>query len=646
MNDSNEFYQISRHLYFYRNQAANILKSRTYTVGKTLKTAIKQPAVFSKKAAVMAVSNPKRLLSIVTGKRAIQNNKKVQDELTIEYNSWLKTKKLSNEDIVRQQVESKKFKKKPLVSLITPVFNPPVDAHIKLIESVLEQTYCNFELLLYNFGNKPEIEKLLDEYAAKDNRIIVKHNMPNKGIGANSNACLKDASGEFVGLLDHDDALTVNALYECVKALNKTDTDFIYTDKDKITEDDLRFDPQFKPDWSPEMALGGNYMTHFNLMRTEIVKELGGWDPETDGAQDWDIFLRIIEKTTKPVLHVPEIVYHWRTVATSTASGSGAKPYVYAAQKKTVLKHLHKLGVKNGKPKHDINGQQNIHWQQSIQPSLLIHSIYHDTGNILNILESDEGHSDKRFVFIPEKRLEDKERKSIQDQPNVKIIEYKIGDFVGSLQSAKNEMSNRIIYIVDSIKEVNNVADEEHWSTQLSGWLELPNVSIAGGGLYSESGYIVDIGSFYDKSSARFSKYYFGAGQRSGYNGHAQWIRNHTLVSERLFCFDKKLLTNLKSLLEIRDDEFAKALAVICISNKQRCVYDPLVYGVDGVTYELRLQSSDTLKNYIEDSTELQKTGDPYYNTHLNNSYSDPKPRMSGKIETDVDFLRSFEVAR
>jgi hypothetical protein len=392
------------------------------------------------------------------------------------------------------------------------------------------------------------------------------------------------------------------------------------------------------------MALGGNYMTHFNLMRTKLVKKLGGWDPKTDGAQDWDLFLRLIKESSKPVIHVPKIVYHWRMVSTSTANGNGAKPYVVSAQKTTVKKYLKSINIEYAEPKHDINGQMNIHWYKNVKPTYIVHALYHDVGNVINLIKDIGVENQSRIVvFFLKGRLTEKESELLKRYPKIKLTEYNPAEFTRKLLSYK--FSENIIYAVDSIKSVKVLTEDTNWSAQLCGWLQLPGVKIAGGGAYSESGQITDIGSFFDSGSRKFSKYYFGAGLRSGYNGHSQWIRNHILVCEKIFAFDSRALGLLddKLVSGIRDDEFPKAIALAVYSNNCRSVYDPLVYAIDYAPFELRFENSRIINEFINNECSQLIESDPYYNVNLTSSYGDPKPLNNNYMSSDSRYISSID---
>lgn len=647
MNDSEFHRQLIRSIFFYRHHSSSILKSRTYTLANNARIAVKEPVKFAKKTANLIINNPTKLGRIITGKRSIQNWLKDQENLRNEYAEWIDHVEKPSIDINAQKNKLAVLKKKPLISLITPVFNPPVEAHTKLIESVLAQSYPNFELFLYNFGSDPAVEELLNDYFQKDKRIKVKHGLPNEGISKNSNLCLKDVKGEYVGLLDHDDALMPNALFECVLAGTEKGADFIYSDKDKITEEDQRFEPLFKPDWSPEMALGGNYMTHFNLMRTKLVKDLGGWDPNTDGAQDWDLFLRMIERTNK-IVHVPKILYHWRTVEGSTANEIGMKPYAIASQKLAVQKHLDFLGV-DAKAEHDETGQLNIHWPSQKETSLIIiHDICGDGNNVARIIEdivSEDQHSSKsRVVVMCEvDALDKKDVDKIKDL-KADIIEYKVGDFCKKLSRVvENSSSKTTAYINNTIKSGNN----KDKLRQLLGWLEIEGVNLASGMLLAENGQIADMGSFFNPVTRQFHKYHFGTGFRSGYNGYIQWIRNLILPAENVFVFDTELFIKTSrqlNLSKIRDDELAKALALANFDIGGRAVYDPTVVFYDRAPFEVRLPYSTELKKFVDSKKSTLKT-DPYYNQNLDNNYSDPKPITDSSVAESSEFsLKTVDI--
>ncbi|MFA6602429.1 MAG: glycosyltransferase [Candidatus Shapirobacteria bacterium] len=233
------------------------------------------------------------------------------------------------------------FKYQPLVSILTPVFNTDQEFLVKCIESVQNQSYSNWELCIADdCSTLPQIHKILNDYSKKDKRIKVVFRPKNGHISNASNSALQIASGEFIALLDHDDEIWPNALFEIVKLLNESpQTDFIYTDEDKIEMDGNHSDPFFKPDWSLNLLLSTNYITHFSVIRKSLVDKIKGFRVGYEGSQDYDLFLRIV-KLSQNILHIPTILYSWRKVPNSTASEYSVKSYAHVSAKKALTSYL------------------------------------------------------------------------------------------------------------------------------------------------------------------------------------------------------------------------------------------------------------------------------------------------------------------
>ena len=241
-----------------------------------------------------------------------------------------------------------KFAYTPRISVAVPAFRTPEVFLRQMIQSLLDQTYPNWELCIANGSpDDTEMTAILKEYASADRRICVRGLRENLGIAGNTNAALTMASGEFVGLLDHDDLLAPNALYEIVKKLNEDrELDAVYTDEDKVTTDlSEHFQPHLKPDFNLDLLRSNNYICHFFVVRKTIVDKVGGFRQEFDGAQDHDFIFRCVEEASGRVGHVPEIVYHWRTHKASTADNPASKMYAFDAGKRAIEAHLKRVGV-------------------------------------------------------------------------------------------------------------------------------------------------------------------------------------------------------------------------------------------------------------------------------------------------------------
>jgi glycosyltransferase involved in cell wall biosynthesis/SAM-dependent methyltransferase len=253
------------------------------------------------------------------------------------YRRWIERHQPGAGDIAEMKAAARTLAYKPVISIVTPVYETDEKWLRKAIESVRAQIYPFWELCLVNDGStKPHIADVLDEYSGRDPRVRVEHLPQNCGIVGASNRALELATGEFVALLDHDDELPREALFEVASALNETpDIDLIYTDEDKLELDGRRVDPFFKPDWSPDLLLSMNYITHLSVFRRTLLIDIGGFRPGFDGSQDYDLLLRFTERTGR-IAHIAKILYHWRKIPSSVAGSPTAKPFAYEAARRAI----------------------------------------------------------------------------------------------------------------------------------------------------------------------------------------------------------------------------------------------------------------------------------------------------------------------
>ncbi|MEO6872044.1 MAG: glycosyltransferase family 2 protein [Chthoniobacterales bacterium] len=257
-----------------------------------------------------------------------------------EYQKWFERHRVMPAQAAALRAEAEAFTAQPLISIITPVYNTPVEWLEEAVNSVAEQIYRNWELLLIDDASTDHATlHALEKIAARDPRFRVLHLEKNRGISVASNHGLEAARGEWIGLLDHDDVLEPDALYQTAKLLQQNpEADLIYSDEDKLNE--TGFDgPMFKPDWSPDLFLSYNYLCHFTTIRLSLVRELGGFRPEFDFAQDYDLFLRIMSATSR-IFHVPRILYHWRRSEGSTSTNIRSKPDALEAARRGLTDHL------------------------------------------------------------------------------------------------------------------------------------------------------------------------------------------------------------------------------------------------------------------------------------------------------------------
>jgi GT2 family glycosyltransferase len=234
----------------------------------------------------------------------------------------------------------------PLISVVMPTYDPG-EAHLRLaIESVRAQDYPHWELRIADDGStRPTVRSVLEQYASADPRIEVEFLEANSGISAASNRALATCRGEYVGFLDHDDALTADALSEVAGAIAADPSvDAIYSDSDKLGAGGERVDPFLKPDWSPVYALGAMYIGHLLVVRRSVAEKAGGFDSRFDTIQDFEFFLRVSERTPR-ITHLARVLYHWRAIPGSIAAGAEQKSGVPALQAKAVSDHLRRRGI-------------------------------------------------------------------------------------------------------------------------------------------------------------------------------------------------------------------------------------------------------------------------------------------------------------
>jgi O-antigen biosynthesis protein len=243
------------------------------------------------------------------------------------YGMWIARHEPTLDGLRQMRIEAGNFAVCPRISIAVPVYKTPAALLTRCIESVMDQTYPNWELCLADDGSDDAaLTTLLQKFLQCDARIRVIACEQNRGISAATNKALYLCTGEYVAFLDHDDELAAFALSEVVQAIqDHPDTELFYSDEDKIDEQSRRYDPFFKPDWSPELFHSCNYICHFVVMKRSLVERLGGLNESYGGAQDYEFLLRASEQTQK-IKRIPKVLYHWRAVAGSAAKASEEKP--------------------------------------------------------------------------------------------------------------------------------------------------------------------------------------------------------------------------------------------------------------------------------------------------------------------------------
>lgn len=415
----------------------------------------------------------------------IKENRKTNQE---QYKIWMEKNELTKEEIERQKAY--KFNFSPKISIVVPMYNTDEIFFKELVESIENQTYSNWELCLAD-GSETQNESL-KQYYEKNKKIKYKFLNENKGISKNTNKAIEMATGEYIGFLDHDDLISQDALFEMLKVINENqNAEFIYSDEDKIDEQYERFEPYFKPDYSPETLACNNYITHFVVVKKELLDRVGKLNSEFNGAQDFDFVLRATSEA-KDVVHISKILYHWRVHKSSTANVADAKPYAYEAGKRAVEAHLKRTG-RNGivEDGQDVPGIYKIKYEIEGNPKVSILIPNKDNINLLktcidSILKLTT-YKNYEIVVI-ENNSEKKETleyyNEISKNENVRILNSGIKEFNYSKIinfGVQNVDSEFVIQLNNDTKILNS-----DWLENMVGYAQNKEIGAVGARLYYE----------------------------------------------------------------------------------------------------------------------------------------------------------------
>ena len=376
------------------------------------------------------INKIKRLLQIEgfeTTKKIVQ--KRLKHEPKTPYETYLFFNEPNIIDLKNQR--RTKFNVQPKISIIVPMYKTPIKFFKELVYSLEDQTYKNWELCLAD--GSPDRNKEIEKICKKNKKIKYKFLNNNLGIAGNTNAALELATGDYIGLLDHDDRLPIFSIYEVVKCINENpDVDFIYSDEDKFIDNfEPRYEPHFKPDFAPDTLRANNYICHFSVFKKELMDEIHGFNEGYDGAQDYDIILRATEKAKK-IIHIPKVLYNWRVHKNSTAMSGEAKMYAFDAGVKAIDAHLKRVGLE-GKASHSVNlGTYKIDYKIKGNPKVSILIPNKDGVDYLKVCINSilklTTYSNYEIIII-ENNSELRETldyyKEIEQDERVRVIEYK-----------------------------------------------------------------------------------------------------------------------------------------------------------------------------------------------------------------------------
>ena len=548
----------------------------------------------------------------------------------IPYSEWYPVYVPDEKTLEKQR--KTKIKNSVKISIAVPVYRTPELFLRQMIDSIIDQTYVNWELCIVNASpDDGTAGRVLKEYAQKDSRIRTMDLPKNLGISGNTNKALDMASGEFTGFLDHDDLLAPNALFEIAKAISSCpECDVVYTDEDKVTTDlSEHFQPHLKPDYNPDLLCSNNYICHFFLARTSLLKRTGGFREEFDGAQDHDLILRCCEQA-RCIVHVPEILYHWRTHKSSTADNPASKMYAYDAGKRAIEEHLERCGLKGTVLYTLDHGFYRV--QYPVQGTPLVSIIIpnkDETETLRNCINSiREKTTYKNYeILIVENNSETDEifryYKEISKEPDIRLFRWK-KEFNYSAINNFGEAHARGEYIILLNNDIEVITPG--WIEELLGICQRPGTGAAGVKLLypdktiQHAGCVVGIGGiagnmFVDMPS-----------ERTGYLHKASVLQDMSAVTAACMMVRKDVFDMISG--------FEEKLAVafndvdLCLRIREAgylVVYDPYVqmYHLESKTRgaedseEKVRRFQDEIEFFRTRWIDILKNGDPYYNKNL-----------------------------
>lgn len=544
---------------------------------------------------------------------------------SVDYSAWIK--KIEPELFRKTQNELKKIKYKPKISIVVPAYNTPDKYLTPLIKSVTDQIYENWELVLADGSDKPERAMAISSQTKKDRRIVYKKVSENKGIVGNTNFGIRHATGEFIAFLDHDDLLNEFALAEVAIVLNEnSQLDLVYSDEDKITDNgQTRLLPFFKPDWSPELLLSVNYITHFVVARKKIAEQVGLLRDGFDGAQDYDFLLRFTEKTDR-IKHIPKILYHWRLADGSTAGNVGNKSYADDAGQRA-LKDYVKRNKLNAKvlpvPERPTNYRLKFNQTKESKVSVIIP--FKDKPELLEALTksifSKTTYKNYELILVSNNSVEEKTKKLLKKlvlKSNVIVVEYNHPFNYSAVNNygRKYATGDVLVFINNDMLVING-----EWLDELSTNALRKNIGVVGGwltypdGTTQHTGVILGMGGMAghvlrNRNAGEFTEF-----------GMPDWSRNYLAVTGACQAMEAKLFDEVGGY----DEEFiiCGSDVALCLSIYEKgyqniyCPYVRLTHfeSKSVISYE-NIPPGDYDHSLVYYKSYLE-SGDPYFNKNL-----------------------------
>lgn len=546
----------------------------------------------------------------------------------VDYEEWYRNHKPSMEELQKQR--EKVFDYMPLISILVPVYNTPEEFLKQMIQSVRKQTYHNWELCIANANpSNEQVAGILKIAASKDMRIKLTDVPENEGIAQNTNAALAIAAGEYIGLLDHDDLLTPDALYEMVKAINENNKpEALYSDEDKVTTDlSEHFQPHMKPDFNKDLLRSNNYITHFFVAKKMLIDRVGGFDGDYNGAQDYDLILRCTEQA-RGIVHVPRILYHWRVHKASTADNPASKMYAFDAGKRAIEAHLNRCG-ELGKVSHTKDlGFYRVSYQVQGTPLVSIIIPNKDQADTLDqCLQSIQRSTYKNYeIIIVENNSTEEETFSYYDriQSNqIKVI-YWPDEFNYSAINNFGVRHAKGDYLLLLNNDVEVIT--ESWLEEMIANCQRGDVGVVGAKLYypddtvQHAGIVIGIGGVAGSVFVGMPRAY------SGYLHKASIQQDMSAVTAACMMVKRSVYEELGGLEEelkvaFNDVDFClrvrdKGYLVVYNPNVELYHYESKSRGAEDSKQKVR-RFQDEIEYMRSHWLHLLKHGDPMYNPNL-----------------------------
>ena len=551
-------------------------------------------------------------------------------EFGIPYEEWFAKNKVTEEELERQR--DYLFEYSPTISLIVPTYQTPLNYLRQMIESVRAQSYSNWELCIAEgSGGNKKIEEVIGEYASKDSRIKVEILEKNYGIAGNSNKALSMATGEYTALFDHDDLLTPDALFEVVQSLQETKYDIIYTDEDKVDGDMIAYlDPNFKPDWSPDLFCSHNYITHLFVVKKSILDEVGGFREEFEGSQDYDLMFRCIERA-ESIWHIPKILYHWRVHDNSVAGDPESKMYAYEAGRKAIEEHYKRTGVEASVEIMELWGMYHTIYATPRNPlvSIVIPNKDHieDLKVCLTSLLKRNTYENFEVIIVENNSTKEETfdyyKKIQENYKNIKVIHWE-GEFNYSAINnfgVRHASADYILFLNNDTKVISPTAVSE-----LLGCCMQKDVGIVGAKLLfkdntvQHAGVVIGFGGFAGHVNTGIHKNSFGYMVRARING------NYSAVTAACMMVKRSVFEEVDGFTE----EFKVGLNDVDFCLKVRETGKRVVFNAHSLWYhyESKSRGYETTPEKIERFEgeialfqkrwpEILRDGDPYYNNNF-----------------------------